>query len=113
MKKLLFFLILILAAGFAHAQDKGAKDTVLTGTTKSITLPDITPVLKSGDGKELVAGNCAICHSTDYIIMQPKFTKAKWAALVKKMIKTFGCPVDEADAKIIESYLAANYGSGN
>ncbi len=115
MKKLLFFstLTIALAAGSVYAQDKGAKDTVVTGTAKSITLPDIATPLKDGPGKEYVEGNCNVCHSTDYINMQPKMPRAKWSATVKKMVKTFGCPVNEAEMKAIEDYLAANYGTGS
>lgn len=115
MKKLLFFSMLMIAFGpvSAYAQDKGAKDTVVTGTAKSITLPDIATPLKDGPGKEHVEGNCTICHSTDYINMQPKFARAKWSGIVKKMVKTFGCPVNEAEMKAIEDYLAANYGTGS
>lgn len=115
MKKLLFLSMLTIAigSGYAYAQDKGAKDTVVTGTVKSITLPDIITPLKDGPGKEIVEGNCNVCHSTDYINMQPKLAKAKWAAIVKKMVKTYGCPANEAEMKAIEDYLAANYGTGS
>jgi uncharacterized protein (DUF697 family) len=34
-----------------------------------------------------------------------------WGAEVTKMIKAFGAPIDEADARAIVDYLKANYGS--
>jgi hypothetical protein len=36
---------------------------------------------------------------------------AGWSAEVTKMIKAYGAPVDDADAKAIAEYLAKNYGS--
>jgi hypothetical protein len=50
------------------------------------------------------------CHSADYIAMQPpKKGKAFWEAEVTKMIKTYGAPINEADAKVIADYLAQTY----
>jgi len=50
--------------------------------------------------------------SLDYIqINSPFLNAAGWNAEVTKMIKAFGAPIDEADAKAIVDYLAKNYGS--
>jgi len=63
-------------------------------------------------GLEQVEGNCSACHSLDYIEMNSPFlTAAGWNAEVTKMIKAFGAPIGEADAKTIADYLAKNYGS--
>jgi sulfite dehydrogenase (cytochrome) subunit B len=68
--------------------------------------------LKIGPGLEKVEGNCAACHSLDYIEMNSPFLSASgWDAEVTKMIKVFGAPIEDADAKIITNYLKANYGS--
>lgn len=68
-------------------------------------------VLKPGAGRETVEGNCSACHSLDYIVMNSPFlTAAGWTAEVTKMIKAFGAPISEADAKVIADYLARNYG---
>jgi mono/diheme cytochrome c family protein len=68
--------------------------------------------LKIGPGLEKVEGNCAACHSLDYIEMNSPFLSASgWDAEVTKMIKVFGAPIEDADAKIIANYLKANYGS--
>jgi hypothetical protein len=34
-----------------------------------------------------------------------------WDAEVTKMIKAFGAPISDADAKAIVDYLVANYGA--
>jgi hypothetical protein len=72
---------------------------------------DEKPVqLKQAPGLDKVEGNCAACHSLDYIIMNSPFPDAKlWDAEVDKMIKTYGAPIDEADASAIKDYLKKNY----
>lgn len=74
---------------------------------------ETTITLKDGPGRDAVMNNCAACHSLDYIQMNSPFPDRKlWEAEVTKMIKVFGAPVDEADAKAIIDYLSRNYGSG-
>ena len=41
----------------------------------------------------------------------PFLNAAGWGAEVTKMIKSFGAPIDDADAKAIAEYLAKNYGT--
>jgi mono/diheme cytochrome c family protein len=53
---------------------------------------------------------CQFCHSTDYIVMQPRGDAKQWQAVVTKMITVFGAPISEADAKAIAEYLATAYG---
>jgi len=40
----------------------------------------------------------------------PFLDAARWDAEVAKMIKSFGAPIDPADAKTIGAYLKQNYG---
>ena len=68
--------------------------------------------LKKGPGLDQVEANCGACHSLDYIQMNSPFlTAAQWEASVTKMIKVFGAPISEADARAIGDYLKANYGA--
>ena len=68
--------------------------------------------LKPGPGLDKVEGNCGACHSLDYIQMNSPFLNAtQWNAEVTKMIKAFGAPIGDADAKAIADYLAKNYGT--
>ncbi|HEY2758493.1 MAG TPA: cytochrome c [Pseudolabrys sp.] len=81
-----------------------------------IALPaaaDPMPVpLKQGAGLDKVEANCQACHSLSYISMNSVFLNAAgWDAEVTKMIKAFGAPIDESDAKAIANYLKANYGT--
>jgi len=68
--------------------------------------------LKKAPGLDTVEANCSGCHSLDYIVMNSPFPNAAlWDAEVAKMIKAFGAPINEADAKVIADYLKKNYGS--
>jgi uncharacterized protein (DUF697 family) len=42
--------------------------------------------------------------------MQPRGDAKQWEGVVTKMIKVFGAPVSEADARTITEYLARAYG---
>ncbi len=84
-------------------------------TAASIALPaaaDDNPVqLKKAPGVDKVEANCQACHSLSYIPMNSPFLNAAgWDAEVTKMIKAFGAPIDDADAKAIADYLKKNYG---
>jgi hypothetical protein len=80
--------------------------------TTSIQLPRDNPVsqLKAGTGDDVVRRNCVPCHSTDYIVRQPRFDRQRWDGEVKKMITTYGARISDADAKVIVEYLAKQYG---
>lgn len=68
--------------------------------------------LKKASGLDKVENNCAACHSLDYIQMNSPYPNAAlWDAEVTKMIKVYGAPITEADAKAIADYLKKNYGS--
>jgi hypothetical protein len=67
--------------------------------------------LKDGPGRDKVEANCTACHSLDYILgNSPFMNRAVWDAEVTKMIKAFGAPISDADAKEIVDYLTKNYG---
>lgn len=87
-------------------------DGIAQTTTRSITLPSAQVDLKPGEGKDKTESYCIICHSLDYITTQPKLTAAQWTATVNKMIKVYGAPIQDDDAKVISQYLAAQYGGG-
>ena len=74
--------------------------------------PDYTyAMLKPGAGVEVTRQQCIACHSTDYIVMQPRGNAKQWDGVVTKMIKVFGAPVNDQDAKTIVEYLATQYGN--
>ncbi|ACK86145.1 sulfite:cytochrome C oxidoreductase subunit B [Methylorubrum extorquens] len=83
---------------------------------KSYDLPEPTATLRApkasthAGGFEAAQTNCLVCHSVDYIAMQPPGKGAAfWESEVHKMVKVYHAPIDEAQAKAIAAYLTATY----
>ena len=97
---------LLVAAAASAASAVAAAD-------KTIPMPPDHPyaTLQPGPGVEITRQQCASCHSSDYIVMQPRGNAKQWEAVVTKMIKVFGAPVSTQDAKTIVEYLARQYGN--
>lgn len=74
------------------------------------TLPRETVKLKPGPGAELVAAQCLVCHSADYISTQPNLTRAQWQGAVVKMQQKYGAPIATNNIGPIVDYLTGNYG---
>lgn len=86
----------------------------LTVSAKPVTytIPDETAAFKPGPNLDVVQGNCGACHSSDYVLTQPKgpkFGKEFWQAEVTKMITVFGAPIAPDDVPKIVDYLTATY----
>ncbi len=79
---------------------------------KAITLPpdNALATLPPGPGVEVVRANCGLCHSTDYIVRQPRGDAKQWGPEVAKMIKVFGAPISPENEKTIVEYLSSAYG---
>jgi cytochrome c5 len=86
--------------------------SVWAADQKSITLlPDnAMAALKPGAGMEVTRANCGICHSTDYIVRQPRGDAKQWGPEVAKMVKVFGAPISPENEKTIVEYLSLAYG---
>jgi sulfite dehydrogenase (cytochrome) subunit B len=78
----------------------------------SITLPPDQVAIKAGPGMELTQKTCQMCHSVDYITTQPRGGEAQWRGVVNKMIKVFGAPIGDEDARVVVEYLSREYGAG-
>jgi len=87
--------------------------SALAAADKTIPMPadHAYATLKIGPGVEVTRQQCVSCHSTDYIVMQPRGNARQWDGVVTKMIKVFGAPVSDQDAKTIVEYLATKYGN--
>src|SRR5689334_19124810 len=100
MKKFLFTSILFaFIALIARAGDRGWK------------LPPETTKLERGPGVEVATAQCLLCHSADYISIQPPMTRAAWAATVTKMKDKYGAPIQPTATNAIVNYLAKTYGT--
>lgn len=84
------------AAALAYAGEAGVV---------SVNLPGETAMLKPGPGLEVAQANCLICHSVDYIYMQPPLTEAQWRGVVMKMKKVMGAPIPDGDVDSVVRYL--------
>jgi cytochrome c5 len=100
-----------LSCGTAFAENPEAVSSG-NSSIKSIDLPVIQVALKPGPGLDKTSTLCNICHSVDYITMQPPFSRAQWTGTVNKMVKVLGAPINEDDAKTIIEYLSTSYGNG-
>lgn len=80
--------------------------------SRSITLPPDHPYgdLKAGPGQEVTERACRNCHSTDYVVIQPRGDARQWDGVVTKMIKVYGANISAEDAKAITQYLTTQYG---
>jgi cytochrome c5 len=76
----------------------------------TITLPQENARLKPGPGMDTAEKYCMICHSADYIYMQPTLTKDQWHGEVVKMQKVFGAPIPDSDIDTIVGYLLSQNG---
>src|SRR4051812_30830639 len=97
MKSVLAFLLLSLPA--AQAADRGWK------------LPAETAKLERGPGVEIVTAQCLLCHSADYISIQPRMNRAAWTATVTKMKDKYGAPITPENIEPVVNYLAKTYGA--
>jgi hypothetical protein len=110
--KTIFFAAPLLAATLVARSI--AADAPITATTgiHTIDLPKIDHPMPAGPGSQTVATACIICHSNRYITMQPPLSKTAWAALVDKMRKTFGAPLNDQQAADAVNYLVSIRGNG-
>ena len=97
----------LLVAGLAAtlAMPLGAKDIQLPPDAvqlKPSTLP----------GYAKAQANCTMCHSAEYMRMQPpSAARPYWDAMVHRMKTVFKAPVADEDMPEIVDYLARTYGN--
>ncbi|MDP2324772.1 MAG: cytochrome c [Gammaproteobacteria bacterium] len=68
--------------------------------------------LVDAPGRDVLMGNCSVCHSVDYVLMSAGIPDRKgWEASIGKMRRIMGATISDADSAIILDYLASNYGA--
>ncbi len=78
----------------------------------SYPLPAETAKLRPSahQGRQAAEANCQVCHSVDYIEIQPPAKgKAFWEAEVTKMVNVYKAQISADDHKAIVDYLAETY----
>jgi cytochrome c5 len=73
----------------------------------AVTLPQDNALFPPRAGSEAMDRNCAACHSTSMILLQPALTTDQWKASIKKMREVYKAPIDPADEPAILAYLEA------
>jgi len=81
------------------------------GTVRFIRLPEWKPTLPAGEARDLVMVQCAMCHTPEYITLQPPLSRDAWTASVTKMRTTYGGPIPEEQVPKIVDYLVAINGA--
>ena len=76
-------------------------------TDVSVVLPQDNAVFPPREGVEAMTRNCAACHSTSMILLQPALSSDQWKAEIKKMREIYKAPIDPADEPAILAYLEA------
>ena len=71
----------------------------------SFTFPSDPITFQPGPGSHIATTYCLICHSAEYIYMQPPHSRNHWEEIVHKMKKAFGCPIPESDMPALVTYL--------
>lgn len=77
-----------------------------------IKMPPETGAFKQDKAAEIANGQCLICHSVEYVTMQPPMPRTFWKASVQKMQQKFGAPITDAQIEPLVDYLTRNYGIG-
>ncbi len=77
----------------------------ISSSNPSITFPTDPFSFQPGQGQEIANSYCVICHSADYIYMQPEHSQKKWQAIITKMKRIFGCPIPQDQIPTLATYL--------
>ena len=80
---------------------------IVRGSVHSIRLPEDEAVLPEGAGRETTQLFCGMCHTTQYIMIQPRLLRETWLAEVAKMRGAFSGPIPEEKVGEIVEYLSA------
>jgi cytochrome c551/c552 len=78
-----------------------------------INLPAESAILTASPlpGYKVAVQKCGICHSADYINLQPpQMSLSQWGAEMAKMQHSYGAPIDDTEIKLLAIYLASTYG---
>lgn len=96
-----FLTVPMIFCGQAVAKDPGKIST--------LKLPSDPMSFQSAPGSQLANSYCLICHSAEYIYMQPPHPREHWTEIVHKMKESFGCPIpDEQISPLVDYLLSQN-----
>ena len=74
-----------------------------------LDLPPDPISFQAGPGSDIANSYCLICHSAEYVYMQPPHLRDQWMEIVNKMKTTFGCPIpDEQISRLVDYLISQN-----
>jgi cytochrome c5 len=73
----------------------------------AVQLPQDSGTFPVREGSDAMDANCAACHSTSMILLQPALTTDQWKGEIKKMREVYKAAVDPAAEPAILAYLEA------
>src|SRR5215831_5887329 len=87
--------------------------TILYATSfaAEIRLPLETEAFKEDPGAEIANAHCLICHSVEYVSIQPPLSRSFWKSSVQKMQQKYGATIPEDQIERLVDYLTKNYGA--
>lgn len=99
-------------AAIMFAVCSGAAWTVAAAEQSQLVKVDLpAETARLAPGPDVASAQvCMVCHSVDYIYMQPPLTSEQWRGEVLKMKNTFGAPIQDADVDRIVTYLMSQNG---
>jgi mono/diheme cytochrome c family protein len=98
----MFLLLLVGATGLAWGLPAVGDDREQVSI---LNLPPDPISFQPGSGSELASRYCLMCHSAEYVYMQPPHSREQWMEIVNKMKTTFGCPISNEDIAPLADYL--------
>jgi hypothetical protein len=64
--------------------------------------------LPQGEGRDIVAANCVLCHTVERIVTSHR-PRVAWETLVKVMADR-GCPLNDDQVSTVIDYVSKNFG---
>lgn len=99
--------MIVMLAWMMVGMNPVSKATDSPRSLPTFTLPSDPITFQPGPGKEIASGFCLICHSAEYIYMQPPHSAEHWRAIIRKMQQAFGCPIPEEQIAPLATYLVS------
>lgn len=100
----ILFLLLIGGTGLASGLPADGDDKK---QVPILHLPPDPISFQPGPGSDLASRYCLMCHSAEYVYMQPPHPRKQWLEIVNKMKTTFGCPISNEDMAPLADYLVS------
>ena len=100
---ILLYGLLFLLIGLSYS---AMADPTSSGST-SFVFPSDPFSYQPGPGSSIASSYCGMCHSAEYVYMQPPHSKEQWADIVHKMKSAFGCPIPEDQIPTLVTYLVS------